>query len=39
MNSDVEVEGLFQKGYWVEDARIVWENESESSRSAFTATT
>ena len=28
VNSDVEVEGLFQNGYWVEDARIVWENAS-----------
>jgi iron complex outermembrane receptor protein len=28
VDSDVEVEGLFQSGYWVEDARIVWENAS-----------
>lgn len=28
VNSDVEIEGLFQSGYWVEDARIVWENAS-----------
>jgi iron complex outermembrane recepter protein len=28
INSDVEIEGLFQPGYWVEDARIVWENSS-----------
>ena len=28
VNSDVKVEGLFQNGYWVEDARIVWENAS-----------
>jgi len=24
-NSDVEIDGLFQKGYWVHDARIVYE--------------
>nr|NUR36632.1 TonB-dependent receptor [Sphingomonas sp.] len=28
VNSDVPIEGLFQNGYWVEDARIVWENPS-----------
>ena len=28
VNSNVPIEGLFQNGYWVEDARIVWENES-----------
>jgi iron complex outermembrane receptor protein len=28
VNTDIEVEGLFQNGYWVEDARIVWENAS-----------
>ncbi|MDV3256855.1 MAG: TonB-dependent receptor [Sphingomonas sp.] len=27
-NSDTEIEGLFQKGYWLADARIVWEDES-----------
>ena len=26
VNSNVPIEGLFQNGYWVEDARIVWEN-------------
>jgi iron complex outermembrane receptor protein len=28
INSKTKVEGLFQDGYWVEDARIVWENPS-----------
>jgi iron complex outermembrane receptor protein len=28
VNSAVPIEGLFQNGYWVEDARIVWENAS-----------
>ena len=28
VNTNVEVEGLFQNGYWVHDARIVWEDES-----------
>jgi iron complex outermembrane receptor protein len=28
VNSNVPIEGLFQNGYWVEDARIVWENET-----------
>ncbi len=28
VNSNVEVEGLFQNSYWVHDARIVWEDES-----------
>jgi iron complex outermembrane receptor protein len=28
VNSNVPIEGLFQNGYWVEDARIVWENTS-----------
>ena len=28
VNSNVKIEGLFQNGYWVHDARIVWENES-----------
>lgn len=27
-NSETEIEGLFQKGYWLADARIVWEDES-----------
>jgi len=27
-NSATKVEGLFQNGYWIHDARIVWENES-----------
>lgn len=27
-NSDVEIEGLFQKGYWVHDARVVYETEN-----------
>ena len=26
-NTDIEVEGLFQDGYWVHDARIVYETE------------
>jgi iron complex outermembrane receptor protein len=26
-NTDTEVDGLFQKGYWVHDARIVYETE------------
>jgi iron complex outermembrane recepter protein len=26
VGTTTEVPGLFQKGYWVEDARIVWEN-------------
>ena len=30
MNSDVEIQGLFQPGYWLHDARIVWEDESKS---------
>ncbi|QDP19602.1 TonB-dependent receptor [Sphingomonas xanthus] len=25
-NSDAEIEGLFQKGYWLGDARVVWED-------------
>ena len=25
-NTDTEIEGLFQKGYWLADARIVWED-------------
>lgn len=28
IGTTTEVEGLFQKGYWVEDARIEWENAS-----------
>ncbi len=28
VNTDTKIEGLFQDGYWVEDARIVWENSS-----------
>src|SRR5438270_823071 len=28
VNSNVPIEGLFQNGYWVEDARLVWENAS-----------
>jgi iron complex outermembrane receptor protein len=28
VNSKTKIEGLFQDGYWVEDARIVWENAS-----------
>ena len=27
-NTETEVEGLFQKGYWVHDARIVYETEN-----------
>ena len=27
-NSETEIEGLFQKGYWLADARVVWENTS-----------
>ena len=27
-NSKAEIEGLFQNGYWLEDARIVWEDPS-----------
>ena len=27
-NTDTEIEGLFQKSYWLADARIVWENSS-----------
>jgi iron complex outermembrane receptor protein len=27
-NTDTEIEGLFQKGYWLADARIVWDDES-----------
>jgi iron complex outermembrane receptor protein len=27
-NTDTKVEGLFQNGYWVHDARIVWEDVS-----------
>ena len=27
-NTDTEIEGLFQKGYWISDARIVWEVEA-----------
>jgi iron complex outermembrane receptor protein len=27
-NSETEIEGLFQKGYWLADARVVWENAS-----------
>jgi iron complex outermembrane receptor protein len=26
INSETKIEGLFQNGYWVEDARIEWEN-------------
>jgi iron complex outermembrane receptor protein len=26
VNSDAQIEGLFQNGYWVHDARIVWED-------------
>jgi len=26
VNSDAKIEGLFQNGYWVHDARIVWED-------------
>ena len=28
VNTNTKIEGLFQDGYWVEDARIVWENVS-----------
>jgi len=28
VNTNTKVEGLFQDGYWVHDARIVWENSS-----------
>ena len=28
VNSNVPIEGLFQNGYWVEDARVVWDNAS-----------
>src|SRR5262249_5710077 len=28
INSQTEIEGLFQPGYWVEDARIVWDDAS-----------
>ncbi|HEY0628692.1 MAG TPA: TonB-dependent receptor, partial [Sphingomicrobium sp.] len=28
-NSETEIEDLFQKGYWLADARIVWEHESD----------
>ena len=27
-NRETEIEGLFQKGYWLADARVVWENAS-----------
>jgi iron complex outermembrane receptor protein len=27
-NTDTKIEGLFQNGYWVHDARIVWEDAS-----------
>jgi len=27
-NTDTEIEGLFQKSYWLADARIVWEDAS-----------
>jgi iron complex outermembrane recepter protein len=27
-NTDTKIEGLFQNGYWIHDARIVWENQS-----------
>jgi iron complex outermembrane receptor protein len=26
INTDTEIEGLFQDSYWLADARIVWEN-------------
>lgn len=29
VNTNTKIEGLFQNGYWLEDARIVWENASE----------
>ena len=28
VNTDTEIQGLFQNGYWLEDARIVWEYSS-----------
>jgi len=28
INSDTEIEGLFQPGYWLHDARVVWEDVS-----------
>jgi len=28
VNSATKIEGLFQDGYWIHDARIVWENAS-----------
>ncbi|MCH8616798.1 TonB-dependent receptor [Sphingomonas sp. SM33] len=28
VNTDTKIEGLFQDGYWVEDARVAWENET-----------
>ncbi len=28
VGTTTEVEGLFQNGYWIEDARIVWENST-----------
>lgn len=28
VNTNTEIQGLFQNGYWLEDARIVWENAS-----------
>ncbi len=27
-NTDTEIEDLFQKSYWLADARVVWENET-----------
>jgi iron complex outermembrane receptor protein len=30
VNSNVPIEGLFQNSYWIEDARIVWENASKN---------
>jgi iron complex outermembrane receptor protein len=27
-NSTTRIEGLFQEGYWVHDARVVWEDEA-----------
>jgi iron complex outermembrane receptor protein len=27
-NTDTEIKDLFQKGYWLADARVVWENET-----------
>lgn len=29
-NSTTEIEGLFQDGYWIHDARAVWENEAKT---------